>query len=403
MRTLLLLITLLATCPSFGQDNPDNYLIARSYMLQGRYDAAIDLLRAHTEVQPTDYNTRYNLGLCYYNTKKYNKALEEFLIVNRLQRSMASYMLAKTETALNHPEIAVKYLKEHLRTSNRLSEKDILLDEDLTELQESEAWKMLWKEREWYNTSDKQLQEAIYLKSTNKIPEAINLFNDLIKRGVKHRESYYHLAEIYLNAGNKKAASQAIDNAIKADPRNIEALKLRISLAMEEEDYESSSQDCFSLLRRAPDEFSYYLISAEVVNAAGNFEKALEYAKIYTSVFPDSAAGYNVLGKVNYLNRKYLDALVSLNRALELDIAKPEYYYNRGRTYAATKTHKYAERDFSMALDLDPSNADIWFEKGKTDLALGFTEKACFDFKKALQYGKYEASDYIRANCNNQQ
>ncbi len=401
MRILFLITALVFALPSMGQVEPDNYQLARSFMVKEQYHNAISILESHCKVQPNDINARYNLGLCFYATRQYNEALEEFLKVNRSRRAMASYMLAKTETALNHPEIAVRYLREHLSSPYKLPEKEILLDEDLDRLQESKAWKELWREKEWYNQYDKMLQEALYLKSNGDIPEAVNLFNELIKKGVNRSEAYQHLAEIYLESGNGKAAADAIDKAISADSRNIEALKIRIGMAIDEEDYAAAAYDCRTLLIRVPDEFDYYLVSAEMENKAGNPKRAMEDADLYISVFPDSARGYNTRGLINYQNGKYLNALASFNKALEMDKGKAAYYFNRGRTYAATKTYKYADRDFSMALDLSPSDPEIWFDKGLTDLALGMKEKACFDFRKALQYGKFEATDYIRSNCNN--
>ncbi len=77
-----------------------------------------------------------------------------------------------------------------------------------------------------------------------------------------------------------------------------------------------------------------------------------------------------------------------------------DYYFARGRTYASTGTTRYAEKDMSMALDLDPYNGQIWFERGKLAEKMGDRSGACLSFRKAFQYGVYEAGELIDQSCN---
>lgn len=61
--------------------------------------------------------------------------------------------------------------------------------------------------------------------------------------------------------------------------------------------------------------------------------------------------------------------------------------------------NRYAEKDMSMALDLDPLNGEIWFEKGKMDEQLGNMDSACYCYRKAMQYGVFEALELINKRC----
>jgi Flp pilus assembly protein TadD len=102
---------------------------------------------------------------------------------------------------------------------------------------------------------------------------------------------------------------------------------------------------------------------------------------------------------IQFNHGRYLGAIQSFNKALSLDKGKAEYYFARGRTYAATGTTMYAEKDMSMALDLDPLNGQIWYEKGKLAEKLGTIENACFCYRKAFQYGIYEAGELLNQRC----
>jgi len=258
MRTAIIISVLFFFVKIQGQELPNDYLKARAHMLHERYDSALIYLNSSIDKKQAYTEARIQRGHCYFNLKQYNEAISEFLIVNSQRTGRGSLMLAKSEAKLNHEELAVKYLREHLTTSNKIPEKDILLDEDFDKLAKSEAWKSLWKEKDWYNAYERELQEAVYLKSNGDNLEAINLLNELNKKGFKRSLVNQTLAEIYLTSGNEKAALEAIHISVNSDSRNIEALKFRIDMLNSSEEYEEARDDCNRLLRLAPSEFFIY-------------------------------------------------------------------------------------------------------------------------------------------------
>jgi tetratricopeptide (TPR) repeat protein len=400
MRNIALIIILFMFQHAGGQQGPDALLRAKALMKVDDYDSAAYYLQKASEDDPGSIEVVFNRGMCFFEMKRYNEAREDFIYVNRKRNGMASLMLARTEARLNRPELAVKYLREHLGSYYKLPEKDILLDKDLALIESSEAWNALWRERAWYSPYEQELQEIMYLKETGDYPEAINGLRDLEKKGFRRTIVQQQLAELYKRSGNNKVALDAVNKAIRADSRNTEALKLRIDLLVEMEEFEDAARDCSQLLRQAPDAFEYYLVAGRIHSRLGEYDAAVRSVSTYLELYPGSHVALNALGEVHYAAGKYLDALSSFNKALELDKGTAAYYYNRGRTYAATRTHRYAERDFSMALDLDPLDPDIWFAKGLTDLELGNLNTACFDFRNALRYGKYEAREYLDRHCS---
>ncbi len=401
MKYITLILALFVIRVASGQGDVNPYLKGRSLMLESKYDSALLFIeKAHTE-KPGDAEIAFQRGICHFRLKQYDQAIADFLFVNNRRPGMSSLMLAKTEVRLNHPALAIKYLREHLSSYYKTAEKEILLDDDLSELESTKAWKSLWQEREWYTPFDKELQEALYMKSQGNYLQAINHLNELDQKGFNRSEVNQYLAEIYLQLNNQNAAEDALDRSILSDSRNMEALKLRIDLYINKGKYEDARRDCDRLLRQFPDAFEYYLVSGRIHSMLGNYKEALGRVNFYLQIYPGSHRANNEEGLIHYHADRYLDAIKSFNKALKSYEGNAAYFYNRGRAYTATGTYTFATKDFSMALDLDPKDAETWFYKGLAEMEQGDSDNACFSFRKALQYGKHEAAENIRKTCKN--
>jgi tetratricopeptide (TPR) repeat protein len=399
MRQFPILLFLLAIgFPGKGQADP--YLSGRAAMVNGDYSsAAADLTRA-LEIKQGDTEILYQLGICYFKINQNPEAWEAFYEVEKRRQGMASLYLARTEVRLNHPELALKYLKEHLSSKYRVPEKEILLDEELSRLEGTRGWQQLWEEKDWYTQEDLDFQEAQFLKENGRELEAINLLNRLEKQGYQSSNVHAQKADIYTRLGNTKAARSELRSAVNSDVRNLDALYQLALIQLQEGDTEDALQGLDRVIRQEPHRFEAYLARSGARSDQGNLEGALEDLDLYLTYFPDNPDAYYRKGLIQHNHGKYLDAIRSFNRALELDRGKAEYYFARGMTYVSTGTTRSAEKDLSMALDLDPFNGETWFEKGKVSEQLGNREDACFCFRKAYQYGVHEAAEVIEKRCN---
>jgi tetratricopeptide (TPR) repeat protein len=68
------------------------------------------------------------------------------------------------------------------------------------------------------------------------------------------------------------------------------------------------------------------------------------------------AASYARRGSASAARRDYAHALADLNRAIELDPGKADYFYQRGSAYAADKRADKALADFDQAIKLKPDD-----------------------------------------------
>jgi len=382
-----------------ADDQPDPYLAGRACMVKDQYDSALHFLEKALEQRPGDADILYHLGICHFHQGHYPAAHDAFIEVERRRQGMASFYLAKTEIKLNRPALALRSLRDHLESRYRVSEKQILLDEDLSRLEQTEGWQALWNEKEWYGSGERDFREALFLKERGSVLDALNMLNALDEQGYEKSRVRYEKALIYAGLGNGKAARSEIRSAIKSDVRNLDAVQLLARYQVEDGDYEEAVTGLSRVIRQDPARFDAYLQRGGARSLNGDLDGALEDLDLYLRYFPlDDQAVYQK-GMIQFDHGKYLDAIQSFNKALQMNSGEAAYYFARGRTYAATGTTRYAENDMAMALDLDPANGQIWFEKGKLAEKLGRRKDACHCFERAFRYGVFEAKEYLDKNC----
>lgn len=394
LQFLLLLISVLG----FGQT--DQYLAGRACMDDGRYDSALYHLEQALKANPGSSDLYYQMGISYFTLNNFPEARDMFYEAEKRRKGMGSFYLAKSEIRLNHPEQALKYLRIHLSSRYKKSESEILLDEDISTLEGQAGWQQLWNEKRWYNSRDKEFQDAMFLKNQGDYLEAINMLNNLEKQGYRKSVIQMEKAAIYQELGNLKAARSALKSAVKSDARNLNAVQQLAVLQVENGDADEAVEGLNKVIRQDPARFDAYLQRGEALSQTGDLSAALSDMELYLTYFPENDSAYYRKGLIQFQNGKYLDAIQSFNKSLSLNTGKASYYFARGLTYAATGTTRYAEKDMSMALDLDPLNGEVWYEKGKLDEQLGNVNSACHCYQKAFQYGIFEAGELFSKRCN---
>lgn len=79
-----------------------------------------------------------------------------------------------------------------------------------------------------------------------------------------------------------------------------------------------------------------------------------------------------------------IPALQELNKALELDESRPDFYAKRGAALSAQGEFAAAIEQFTQAITRDPQ-ADFYSERGQAQLALGASDLARADFDEAIK------------------
>jgi predicted Zn-dependent protease len=394
-----LLLCLLSLSLAGQKVSDENFLKGKAFHQIQKNDSALYYLSLSIESEKDNTKALYLRGLIYLSQNENEKALQDFLKCEETQKSMASFQLAKTYVRLGDIPNALMYLDMNLKSTNKISEKDIFMDNDFSSLELNEEWKKFWNNSNYFTGNDATLTEADYLIKTKKYAEAADLLSEELKGGYRKSPLYAKRAEVYFATNNYRLALSDITAAIDGDRRNAELYKKRADIEMMMGKYATAVEDYNLSLKYNPDQFGVYLKRAQAFSKNDNYEGAIYDILFYQKYFPDDAEAFYLAGNIHKEEGKYFDALKNYNECLKRDQSKAEYFLGRGESFMATRTYRYAYNDFSMTLDLDPENSYAYFLKGKAALQLGDKEGACFSFKKAYQYGYYEAQELIDKNC----
>jgi tetratricopeptide (TPR) repeat protein len=120
-----------------------------------------------------------------------------------------------------------------------------------------------------------------------------------------------------------------------------------------------------------------------------NMMQARAYFQHAIKVKKKNADGWNNLGAVEYLERRYRNAILDYNRAIKLDKKDSSFHSNLGTAYFDVKDFEDARKEFEIALKLDPE----MFERrrmaaGVTAHLLSPEDHARFCYEMARLYAK---------------
>lgn len=93
---------------------------------------------------------------------------------------------------------------------------------------------------------------------------------------------------------------------------------------------------------------------------------------------------------------KYAEAEEAFDKAIKYDKNNYEAYYLRGCAKINAKKYQNAILDLEKAIELKPDYADAYFNIGRTYFLLNDEEKACEYYKLADKYGRPNLEDYLR-------
>ena len=119
-----------------------------------------------------------------------------------------------------------------------------------------------------------------------------------------------------------------------------------------------------------------------ILQARAYFEHAIKLKK-------KNADGWNNLGAVEYLERRYRNAIMDYSHAIKLDKKESSFHSNLGTAYFDTKDFDSARKEFEIALRLDP---DMFLRRrmaaGVTAHFLSPEDRARFNYEMARLYAK---------------
>jgi tetratricopeptide (TPR) repeat protein len=377
----------------------ENYILGYVCYQHEKYDSAIVYFNRSLAKNDKNTDALYYRGLSFMNNGEFDRAIDDFKTVDKAEPGKGAIWEARIYARQNNVDAALTALDLHLKSNYRLPESTILLDKDLSSLENNRKWTDFWKNASYYTGFDKAMAEADYLIKSGDYIEAADALSEGMKGNYRKSPLYARRAEVYLKTGNKKQALEDLNAAISGDSRNATLYEQRGDLNYSLEKYKDAQADYESALKYNAGNFGLYPKRALAESKNGLYDEAVKDMEFYLGYFKDDHKNWYNYGTINRENHKYFDALSCFNKALSFSKAEPLYFLARGETYMDTHTYKYARNDFSMALDLDPRNAQAYFDLGQAAVQLDDRNNACYGFSKAYEYGIFEAKEYMDKYC----
>jgi tetratricopeptide (TPR) repeat protein len=171
------------------------------------------------------------------------------------------------------------------------------------------------------------------------------------------------------------AAIADFTQAIQENPNYGEAYLNRAKIFYENGEYDRSWNDLCQANKLG-------------VHADEEFEKDLKskMAPMFSKMLKREAAKECCQEAANYSNRKdYKNAIISYNKAIEVDPDFSKAYCDRGLSYIQIGNLSQALSDFNKAIDLDPNDCLSYSNRGIIYRNQGSFDKAILDYSKAIK------------------
>lgn len=367
------------------KDNNDKEMIKNmftGYLVEGSMDKAKEMVDKY----PVDIDSSYDLAV----------QAQMYMTIDNLDKG---FKTLKDAYYLDKDEVKVYDVITQFATINR---EDMLNKlEKLSKDNKDEVCYKLWMakiyamEKETSNLASDILKEldgkeigqtqisimnSQIAKNNNDVETANNIINELINYEKDSYIGYHITAWQALNFGDYDTAYELCKKSIMENenyPNNYGYLIPEILTA------KGQSQNIESFFRTAlsKEPYNYNMvlkIADYYLNTALNNDKAREYYNLAILLKENSAENYYNLASIDILEEKLDDAIVNLEKAIELDSSNNNYYRTLGTVYlnnnendkSIDATRKAYSLDSKDVLSL--SNAGCFYITVEKDIARGF-------------------------------
>ncbi len=341
------------------------------------------------------------LGEYYVNTGELEKATSEFALLSRQH---------PTDLSVTHDYV------ELLLRQNKTDEAERVNDDALKKNPKDAGAQML---------------RGRILNLRGQFNDAIDILQAALKDAPQHAGGHYQLGFAFNKTGNLERAEQEWRNAIKLEPRLIDAQLAIAQIALRKDDRTSLRQAAEQIIRSAPFDPRGYILRAEAESrsnqsaaADADFGKAIQVA-------PQSSLGYSAmggwlfkLGKLPEAQKYYEQALsrdpnegTALNGLVAIFVQRKQntkaqervqqqiakapnndaFYVLLGGLQAVNKDMAGAEASLQRAINLNKNNLGAFLLLSNLERDQGSTGKALATAYKSIEHNPKNVAGYFLA------
>jgi tetratricopeptide (TPR) repeat protein len=234
--------------------------------------------------------------------------------------------------------------------------------------------------RELFNSGVSSYRQDQLDKAVDKFLLAIELIPD-------STASYKNLGIVYSQMDKDSMAVQTYLKAIEIDPEDIKMKTVLGSLYYKNGEYENAI-DIFQKVVEKADPNSKEYVDAMISMAfsydfLGESDKAKNTYLSALEKVPNNKDIIFNLGRLNFMQKNYEEAIENFKKVLEADPEDFESYLNIGNAYLQLEKFKESIPFYQKAIEFKPDNANAWNNLGVAYVRAGDTEKGKEAFDKA--------------------
>ena len=335
------------------------------------FEVARDLNRLPESLKRADY-AHYILSQAYYNTKEYNKAINE---INRA--------ISINPDNINYQKYKAQIFCETNKLSDSIKIMEELLSQDINILDYRKDLEGLYYYTLAKATKDRELSKfylAQYFLKTGDYTRAVKELNQNISADSKDYRSMTLLAEIYFKQNNLADSMDMFEKAYKVKKNYSPTLTGIANMYLFKKDYRNALDYFIKAYKKDKKNKEAMLKAALCYKMLNMTDKSVELTnKVFEKNITDARI-YYIASKVDDIkNVQYLKKAVALDPLMTeawLALADMAIQNNRlelARTYL--KPVKY----------VDSKNSRYYYYQGLINKKLGHLDAAKSNFKKALE------------------
>jgi len=207
----------------------------------------------------------------------------------------------------------------------------------------------------------------------------------------------FHSARAYASAGETERAEKLIRQAITECPEMLGTHDNLVQILCQAGKLDEAITEGNKLLKEDPTSLITWDLAA-ACNRADQPELALDYCKKGIAKHPEDASLYDQQNIAYRLLGHLKDAIVSGERAVELNNKSAQNLNNLGSTYSMAGKFKKARNNLDLALQLQPDFTEALFNRGLLALRINKPATAEKYFRAAIESDENNIDAWVELN-----
>jgi tetratricopeptide (TPR) repeat protein len=248
-----------------------------------------------------------------------------------------------------------------------------------------------------------QAMLADFYSSINRYDDAVRIYQGILAKSPDYMNGRYRLAEIMIVKGDSQGATAQIDEALKKDSKDRQALLLRARMRAQggqTEGLKAAVEDLKEVLKQEPNSRAALYFMAQANFSLGLVDQARAFAgdleKNYPDYLPAKLMKIQITlatGDAKSVMTLAADLLDRINKTAPdrdnspqlLNELKVRTYMARGSAQIQLRNTAAARKDFEAARDLSPNDPNVYNNLALVSLTENKPEEALANWENALK------------------